>query len=298
MQKNDTKTAIYLIIILIISATLYFVYIHKRDESINLADDISVESFVDDLREPVTRYVMSSAVQYPYVAPQQLNSLEKVENPYRYHTDPISSNNRNNSNSNNRVVNNFNNNNTYGLESAINTEFSQKTTDKVTPYYDLSWYPNLALPSSVIGCGGRGQSCYGGTQIAIPNLSSALNISDQNIAPSTLFTHGYNRSYPNKFCGNSGGYRDRRSDYRQVGVIYRIFGANNVMYPLYGRRNNTYEDKWNYYTVINDYRVPVITNKNYTELGINDEVTLPNMIGKYRVTVYADDFPDTFKSPI
>jgi len=141
------------------------------------------------------------------------------------------------------------------------------------------WYPNMGLPEQVIGCGGRRGACMGGTQIPIPNILPPVDISERNIAPVTLTTQPY-------------GYGDL--ELRQVGVIQKLFGTENEVYPLYGRKQYYNKDKWEYYTVLgpSEVMVPVITKNNYGyELGTNENVMIQGNTGRYRTIIYERDYP-------
>jgi len=146
---------------------------------------------------------------------------------------------------------------------------------KSVPYFngDLM-YPNMALPSQVVGCGARNIPCLGGTQIPIRNGIPALEVSDINIAPINIRTRG------------------PRGMSQQVGSIAKILGNHNEIYPLYGRKKYPRDDKWEYYTMLNNgVKVPLAPRKYNFELGENDKVRLRGLGGEYRVTLYDDDFP-------
>ena len=142
------------------------------------------------------------------------------------------------------------------------------------PFYDQSWYPNMALEPHVIGCGGRMTPCMGGTQIPISNPMPPINISNSNIAPINIRTRG------------------PLGEPQQVGVISKVFGNENQMYPLYGRMKYPNGSKWEYYTTMGPYGVKIpVPSRNNDELGNNDEVKIPGQKGKYRVNIYESDFP-------
>jgi hypothetical protein len=145
-------------------------------------------------------------------------------------------------------------------------------------FYEQGWYPNMALPPQVIGCGSRRQGCLGGTQRGIPTIPPMVEISERNIAPVNIMTRGP-QGVP-----------------QQVGVLYKIFGSLNEIYPLYGRKRFPNSNTWDYYTTVgkngNHVKVPVITKrKNYNELGSNDVVQIAGNSAKFRVTIYEHDFP-------
>jgi len=135
-------------------------------------------------------------------------------------------------------------------------------------------YPNLGLPSQVVGCGARNAPCLGGSQIPIYNAVPPLEVSQTPIAPINIRTRGP-RGIP-----------------QQVGSISKVFGNQNDIYPLFGRKRWPNDDKWEYYTVLdNGVKIPIVPKPNFYELGENDIVKLKNQPGNYRVTLYEDDFP-------
>jgi len=142
----------------------------------------------------------------------------------------------------------------------------------VTPPYA---YPNTKLPPSVIGCGGRRGACMGGTQIPIPNTLPPVNISDMNIAPVNLTMRGFDEGL------------------QQVGTIQKVFGDDNFVYPLFGRKRYRNDNKWDYFVKFGKYGVilPVWQRRNYEELNTNDEVRIEGQKHKYRVTIYEEDIP-------
>lgn len=145
-------------------------------------------------------------------------------------------------------------------------------------FYEQGWYPNMTLPPQVIGCGGRRQGCLGGTEVTVPTVPPPIEISERNIAPVNIMTRGP-QGIP-----------------QQVGVLYKIFGSLNEVYPLYGRKKYPNSDTWDYYTTIgqtgNQVKVPVITKrKNHNELQTNDVVMVAGNSAKFRTTIYQSDFP-------
>ena len=134
---------------------------------------------------------------------------------------------------------------------------------------------NMALPAPVIGCGSRTTPCIGGSQIAIPNIFPPINISNRNIAPVNIATRG------------------PESSPQQYGILQKIYGKINEVYPLFGQRRQFNNDKWDYYTTLgdNNVKVPVIGNRNNNELGTNDEVTVLGNSARFRVTMYDRDYP-------
>ena len=143
------------------------------------------------------------------------------------------------------------------------------------PFYNTSWYPNYNLPANVIGCGGRREPCLGGSQITIPNEYPPLNITNQNIAPVNIRTQG------------------PRGEPQQVGVMYKVFGNSNEVYPLFGRPKFPNDNRWEYYTLMGKFgsKIPLSRTRNDQELGTNDIVTIPNRPERYRATIYERDSP-------
>lgn len=142
-------------------------------------------------------------------------------------------------------------------------------------FYDQNWYPNLSLPSQVVGCGGRRTPCLGGTQVPIYNPPNPINISDNNIAPVYISTRG------------------PLGQPQQVGILYKVYGDENDTLPLFGRRNYPNERTWTYYTMLGNYgaKVPIVTKNKHEELGTNDVVFIKGRKEPYRATIYESDFP-------
>jgi len=155
----------------------------------------------------------------------------------------------------------------------INGEY----TDVSLKFKNQPWYPNMSLPAQVIGCGGRRQPCHGGTQVTIPNTFPPIDISDRNIAPNNIIPNpgfGHNRLH-------------------QVGVIQKIFGSENDVYPLYGRKDPYRRNVYEYYTVLGQLNqlVPVLTKSRNDELGTNEVVRIGGNTGKYRTIIYDSTYP-------
>jgi len=151
---------------------------------------------------------------------------------------------------------------------------------KSDSFYEQSWYPNLEIPFQVIGCGARNTPCLGGTQIPIYNPPNPLNISNESISPvSPSFVVPINQ--------------DPYGEPQQVGVIYKIYGNENEVFPLFGRRRRPNENRYDYYTIIGKFgsKVPVITQTRYDQLGNNDVVFIKGFKTPYRVTIYETDSP-------
>lgn len=145
-------------------------------------------------------------------------------------------------------------------------------------YKNQPWYPNMSLPSQVIGCGGRRQGCLGGTQVGIPTTFPPIDISDRNIAPTTMINLGANNSY---------------NRLHKVGVIQKIFGSENQVYPLFGRKEPYNRNRWEYFTMLGplSVMVPVIVKHPNDELGTNERVRIEGNSGVYRTIIYDNDFP-------
>ena len=145
------------------------------------------------------------------------------------------------------------------------------------PRFDLGLVTaqQRGLPAEVIGCGGRNQPCLGGVQEVIPNMMPPLNIANTNIAPINVRTRG------------------PEGVYQQVGVIQKIFGNENEMHPLYGRKKYPNGNRWEYYTMVGPYglKLPVLGNRNHEELGTNDRVKVRGKKDEYQVITYDFDEP-------
>jgi hypothetical protein len=142
-------------------------------------------------------------------------------------------------------------------------------------FYDQKWYPNLELPFQVVGCGGRNQPCLGGTQVPIYNPPTPIDISDNNIAPVYISTRG------------------PLGQPQQVGILYKVYGDENDVYPLFGRKKYPNGNKYEYYTMMGNYgvKVPIVTKNKNDEVGTNDIVFVKGKADPYRVTVYKSDYP-------
>lgn len=151
---------------------------------------------------------------------------------------------------------------------------------KSDSFYEQVWYPNLEIPFQVIGCGARNMPCLGGTQVPIYNPPSPLNISNESISPVT----------PSYLVPIN---QDPYGEPQQVGVIYKVFGSENEVFPLFGRRRRPRENRYDYYTIIGKFgsKVPIITKNKYDQLGNNDVVFIKGFQTPYRVTIYDTDSP-------
>ena len=143
-------------------------------------------------------------------------------------------------------------------------------------FYDQNWYPNLELPFQVVGCGSRTQPCLGGTQVPIYNPPVSIDISNRNIAPVNISTRG------------------PLGQPQQMGIIYKVFGKDNDVLPLFGRRRYPNDSRYDYYTMMGQFgvKVPIIAKNKNDELGTNDIVFVKGRSDPYTVTIYKTDFPD------
>jgi hypothetical protein len=142
-------------------------------------------------------------------------------------------------------------------------------------FYDQQWYPNLELPFQVLGCGGRNKPCLGGTQVPIYNPPTPIDISDNNIAPVYISTRG------------------PLGQPQQVGILYKINGNDNDVYPLFGRKKYPNDNRYEYYTIMGNYgvKVPIVTKNKNDEVGTNDIVFVKGKAEPYRATIYKSDYP-------
>lgn len=89
--------------------------------------------------------------------------------------------------------------------------------------------------------------------------------------------------------------------YRQIGILTRISGTNEMILPLMGRPLITNRDKWNFYTMSdknNMVKLPIRFNgRNCTsDLGCNDLYTgdvvkVEGYNDDFKVTTYENDMP-------
>ena len=83
----------------------------------------------------------------------------------------------------------------------------------------------------------------------------------------------------------------------QVGVLYKIYGTLNEIYPLYGIRRYRNSDTWDYTTKVgkqgNFIYLKVLTKRvNNNELQTNDVVMIDGNNEKFRVSIYDNSFPE------
>jgi hypothetical protein len=140
-------------------------------------------------------------------------------------------------------------------------------------YYDQSWYPNLQLPFQVIGGGYRNMPTIGGTQVPIYNPPVPINISTDTSAQINISTRG------------------PLGQPQQVGIIYKVFGNDNDVLPLFGRKKYPNSSDYEYYTMMGQFgvKVPIIAKNRKDELGTNDIVFVKGRKDPYTVTIYPTD---------
>jgi hypothetical protein len=134
------------------------------------------------------------------------------------------------------------------------------------------------LPFQVIGAGRRNAPALNQGYSPMLNPPVSVNIGPQNIAPVNMSVRG-GIGLP-----------------QQIGVITKIFGNENDVYPLYGRKRFPRDHKWDYYTTMGKQEVKlrvrnVNANQRFDELSSNDEVYIEGMKDRYRVIAYDTDFP-------
>ena len=139
--------------------------------------------------------------------------------------------------------------------------------------YDVDNYPNIALAPQVIGCGSRRQPCYGGSQQSINNILPPLEISEKNIAPSTI------KIGPIK-------------NEKLIGSLYKIFSNDNIILPLYMKTKNKIYNRYYYFTIIDNKKVKVFNPNIFQSFGTNDQVKIKGYNEKYRVTINEDRIPE------
>jgi hypothetical protein len=74
---------------------------------------------------------------------------------------------------------------------------------------------------------------------------------------------------------------------QQVGILTRQDTTDNTeLYPLFGRRKYRHDNKWEYYSIVNGVKVYVKPKSNFDEINNNENISLINFNGDYRVTIY------------
>lgn len=134
------------------------------------------------------------------------------------------------------------------------------------------------LPFQVMGGGRRREPALNRGYAPMINPPVSVDVGPQNIAPVNVSVRG-GVGLP-----------------QQVGVIMKIFGNDNDVYPLYGRKRYPRDQKWDYYTSMGKEGVKlrvqnINNNQRFDELNSNDEVRVEGLKDRYRVIVYQTDFP-------
>lgn len=141
--------------------------------------------------------------------------------------------------------------------------FRQKPWNRQFPFYNYYNSPQI------IGCGARRAPCD--IRGAIPNVLDPIDVSNRNIAPNTVFV-------------------DDNLDMKlqKVGAVYKVYGNENQVFPLYGRSLYHNDNKWEYFVRMGPTGefLRVLTPHQYEELGNNDEVKVEGRCGVYRVSIY------------
>jgi hypothetical protein len=171
----------------------------------------------------------------------------------------------------------------YNPNSMYNPLQQSYNNNRKQAFYNQGWYPNMSLPSQVIGCGGRNGPCLGGTQETIQVVNTPIEISERNIAPVNIIANANDPSAVGIPF--------------QVGVLYKVFGSLNEIFPLYGIRRYRNSDTWDYTTKVgkqgNFVYLKVLTKRvNNNELQTNDMVIVDGNSGKFRVSMYDNSFPE------
>lgn len=165
---------------------------------------------------------------------------------------------------------NYSFNNTNACQGKTNMLVDPLLYNFDTKPYNLKFpYFNYYNSPEIIGCGGRRIPCD--KRNAIPNVLDPIDISNRNIAPITVRVDG-----------------NLDMQLRKVGTIYKIFGNENQVFPLYGRILYNNDSKWEYFTRMGqtlEY-LRVFQPQQYQELGNNDTVKIEGQCGEYRVSIY------------
>ena len=117
------------------------------------------------------------------------------------------------------------------------------------PYYNYYNSPQIMS-------GGRRRAPID-TRHAIPNVLDPIDISNRNIAPLTVHVDG-----------------NLDMKLQKIGAIYKVFGNDNEVFPLFGRKLYYNDEKWEYFASMGptgEY-LRVFTQRQWEELGNNDEV--------------------------
>ncbi len=252
INSLDFKLLIIIVILLIITFYIYFYFSQKQCVECTEEDEYN-QKLLKKKIENLEKTILNSKNNN-----EDLNIVPQIiNNPVLPIRNGIVENNMQSVNSLDRIYN--------PLRYPYKSDY----------YYDQNWFPNLSLPSQVVGCGSRNQPCLGGTQVPIYNPTTPREISNSNIAPVYISTRGP--------LGKP----------QQIGILYKVYGDENDTLPLYGRKKYPNQENYEYYTLLGSYasKVPIVTKNKNDELGTNDIVFIKGRSEPYRVTVYESDFP-------
>jgi len=166
--------------------------------------------------------------------------------------------------------NNYSFNDLNACNGKVNSFINPLLYNNATKAYNHKFpYFNYYNSPEIIGCGGRRIPCD--KRNAIPNILNPIDISNRNIAPITVRVDD-----------------NLDMELRKVGTIYKIFGNENQVFPLYGRNLYYDQNKWEYFTRMGqtlEY-LRVFQQRQFQEFGNNDEAEVEGRCGKYRVSIY------------
>lgn len=157
-------------------------------------------------------------------------------------------------------------------QNKVNPRYLKQYTYNEVPYFRKFPYFNYYDSPQIMGAGGRRIPLD--TRRAIPNVLDPIDVSNNNIAPSSIYMYDRNRG-----------------EMLKVGVLTQIFGSENQVIPLIGIERQ--ENKWEYFAELNGEYLPVLRPKKQfdAELATNDEVRITNICGIYRATMYSRYIP-------
>jgi len=163
----------------------------------------------------------------------------------------------------------FNNWDDCGPRTHMDNRESEQYTFAQVPYFRKYPYFNYYNSPQIMGCGARRAPCD--VRNAIPNILDPIDVSNRNIAPVSIQV-------------------DQNLDLKlqKVGTIYKVFGNDNQIFPLYGRKVYYNDEKWEYFAGMGPTGefMRVYQERQWEELGNNDEVEIEGRCGKYRVSIY------------
>jgi hypothetical protein len=155
------------------------------------------------------------------------------------------------------------------LRTNLDNRQAEQYTFGQVPYFRKFPFFNYYNSPQIIGCGGRRAPCD--VRNAIPNILDPIDISNRNIAPNSVRV-------------------DQNLDLKlqKVGTVYKVFGNDNQIFPLYGRKVYYNDEKWEYFAGMGPTSefLRVFQQRQWEELGNNDEVEIEGRCGKYRVSIY------------